>query len=51
MNTHMRQHNARIYEARTQGDLVFTRLYMPAEVRARLIEITEIDQILRESII
>lgn len=42
--------HARIYGARTPEDLVFTRLYMPAEVRARLVEITEIDQVLRESI-
>jgi hypothetical protein len=42
--------HARIYGARRPEDLVFTRLYMSSVVHDRLIEITEIDQILRDSI-
>jgi hypothetical protein len=42
--------HARIYGARLPEDLVFTRLYMSNQVHGRLIEITEIDTVLRDSI-
>lgn len=43
--------HARLYGARPQEDLVFTRLYCSDAVYNRLSEITEIDQVLRQSII
>lgn len=43
--------HARVYGARKPEDLVFTRLFLSDNVRRRLSEITEIDGVLRQSII
>ncbi len=43
--------HARVYGARKPEDLIFTRLYLSDNVRRRLSEITEIDGVLRQSII
>lgn len=43
--------HARLYGARPVEDLVFTRLYCTDTVQNRLTEITEIDEVLRQSII
>lgn len=43
--------HARLYGARPAQDLVFTRLYCTDTVQNRLTEITEIDEVLRQSII